>query len=200
MLVSEETLAEGFQPVALSDGRREAYGFGWKIEEVDGVSYVAHSGSWLGFNADYVCVLDQRLTVVVLLNRDYEYPDNPRIALQVAQSYLSVADDEDGEMTAVLEAQSLPTSFGWLTNYPNPFNASTVIQFELAQADRVSLDIYDVQGRSVRQLWDEPLPGGVHSLTWDGRDDSGISVATGIYLSRLGVSGQMRVQKMLLLR
>lgn len=103
-------------------------------------------------------------------------------------------------MTAVLEDQSLPASFGWLTNYPNPFNAGTVIQFELAQADRVSLDIYDVQGRSVRQLWDEPLPGGVHSLTWDGRDDSGVSVATGIYLSRLRVSGQTRVQKMLLLR
>ena len=64
----------------------------------------------------------------------------------------------------------------------------------------MSLDIYDVQGRFVRQLWDEPLPGGVHSLTWDGRDDSGVSVATGIYLSRLGVAGQMRVQKMLLLR
>ena len=199
-LVSEETLAEAFQPVALNDGRKEAYGFGWEIEEVDGVSYVAYSGSWLGFNADYVRVLDQHLTVVVLLNRDYEYPDNPRIALQVAQSYLSVAGDEDGEITAVLEDQSLPTTFGWLINYPNPFNAGTVIQFELSQADRVSLDIYDVQGRFVRQLWDEPLPGGVHSLTWDGRDDSGISVATGIYLSRLGVSGQMRVQKMLLLR
>ena len=52
----------------------------------------------------------------------------------------------------------------------------------------------------MRQLWDEPLPGGVHSLTWDGRDDSGVSVATGIYLSRLGVAGQTRVQKMLLLR
>ena len=130
----------------------EAYGFGWEIEEVDGVSYVAHLGLWLGFNADYVRVLDQRLTVVVLLNRDYEYPDNPRIALQVAQSYLSVAGDRDGEMTAVLEDQSLPTSFGWLTNYPNPFNAGTVIQFELAQADRVSLHIYDIQGRSVRQL------------------------------------------------
>ena len=199
-LVSEETLAEAFQPATLSDGRSAAYGFGWEIEEVDGVSYVAHSGDLLGFNADYVRILDHRLTVVVLLNRDYEYPNEPRIAWRVAQSYLSAADDEDEEMTAVVEDQDLPASFNWLTNYPNPFNASTVIQFERAQGGPTTLEIYDIRGRLVRRLWDGPLSAGGYSLRWDGRDDSGASVATGIYLSRLGYAREMRVQKMLLLR
>ena len=55
----------------------------WKKE-----TYVAHSGVWLGFNNDYVRFPQRHFSVIVLLNRDYEYPDNPRIALKVAEFYL----------------------------------------------------------------------------------------------------------------
>lgn len=87
-LLPVSALEEAFQPVNLNDGSTEPYGFGWEIEESDGQPYVAHSGAWLGFNSDYVRILDKHLSVIVLLNRDYDYPDDPRIALKIAQFYL----------------------------------------------------------------------------------------------------------------
>lgn len=89
-LLPVSALQDAFQPAKLNDGSSEPYGFGWELEESDGQSYVAHSGAWLGFNSDYVRLLDKHLSVIVLLNRDYDYPDDPRLALKVAQFYLAL--------------------------------------------------------------------------------------------------------------
>lgn len=88
-LVRASALHQGFQPTELNDGSTEPYGFGWELETWQYRSYIGHSGAWLGFNSDYVRFLDQRFSVIVLLNRDYEYPDDPRIALQIAKFYLN---------------------------------------------------------------------------------------------------------------
>lgn len=83
ILLDPNALAEAFMPVTLNDGSSEPYGFGWELEEWNGESYVAHSGSWLGFEADYVRL--PGFSVLVMLNRNYyDIPDEPRIGLQVA--------------------------------------------------------------------------------------------------------------------
>jgi len=87
-LVSQTTLKNAFQAVELNDGSSEPYGFGWELEEWNSETYVAHSGAWLGFNSDYVRFPERHFSVIVLLNRDYEYPDDPRIALQIAEFYV----------------------------------------------------------------------------------------------------------------
>lgn len=87
-LLPVSALEEAFQSAKLNDGGTEPYGFGWELEESNGQPYVAHSGAWLGFNSDYVRILDKHLSVIVLLNRDYDYPDDPRLALKIAQFYL----------------------------------------------------------------------------------------------------------------
>lgn len=86
-LLSTETLANAFQPVQLNGGATEPYGFGWELESWREQAYVAHSGAWLGFTSDYVRFLDRHLSVLVMFNRDYGYPDDPRIALRVAQFF-----------------------------------------------------------------------------------------------------------------
>ncbi len=86
--VSQATLDQAFQPAELNDGNTEPYGFGWELEEWNGESYVAHSGAWLGFNSDYIRFPQRHFSVIVLLNRDYGYPDDPRIALKIAEFYL----------------------------------------------------------------------------------------------------------------
>jgi len=86
--VPRPALEEAFQPVELNDGNTEPYGFGWELEKWNGEDYVAHSGAWLGFNSDYVRFLKRHFSVIVLLNRDYDYPDDPRIALKIAEFYL----------------------------------------------------------------------------------------------------------------
>ena len=80
--------------------------------------------------------------------------------------------------------------------YPNPFNPSVVIPLDLAtDAARVSLRVYDVLGRRVRQLWQGPLGAGAHRFTWDGRDEVGKGVAAGVYIYKVEVDGQIEAKK-----
>ena len=72
-----------------------------------------------------------------------------------------------------------------LINFPNPFSAETVIQYDLAQASHVNLRIYDLTGGLVTELVDETTTTGRHAATWDGRDRSGQIVAPGVYIARI---------------
>jgi CubicO group peptidase (beta-lactamase class C family) len=85
--VSQTTLAEAFAPAELNSGEESAYGFGWEVETHNGTDYAGHTGAWLGFLSYYVRFPDQRLSVIVLLNRDYDVPDDDP-ALMVADLFL----------------------------------------------------------------------------------------------------------------
>lgn len=87
-LVSQKTQQAALKPATLNDGSLAPYGFGVELEKWKKETYVAHSGAWLGFNNDYVRFPKRHFSVIVLLNRDYEYPEDPRIALKVAEFYL----------------------------------------------------------------------------------------------------------------
>lgn len=85
-------------------------------------------------------------------------------------------------------------------NAPNPFNPATTIGFTVPQAGPVTLRVYDVRGRQVRTLVDEPKLAGSHSVTWDGRDDGGAEVASGAYVYRVAAAGTTLHRKMVLVR
>ncbi|MDZ4181999.1 MAG: FlgD immunoglobulin-like domain containing protein, partial [Candidatus Cloacimonadaceae bacterium] len=86
-----------------------------------------------------------------------------------------------------------------MQNYPNPFNPITTISFELAEAQKASLRIYNLKGQVVSTLLsDGNLPAGAHSLIWDGKDEQGRSVASGIYLYRLSTPKLQITKKMVL--
>jgi hypothetical protein len=70
-------------------------------------------------------------------------------------------------------------------NRPNPFNPRTEIVFAIPEAGQVSLRVYDAAGRLVRTLLDAVLPAGPGAVSWDGRDQAGRAVASGVYLCRL---------------
>ena len=87
------------------------------------------------------------------------------------------------------------------SNYPNPFNPTTTIRFELDGASSVRLTVHDMAGRVVTVLVDEPrLPSGLHEARWDGRDGDGRSVATGVYLCCLEAAGGREWRRMVLLK
>ena len=97
----------------------------------------------------------------------------------------------------------IPRQFDVLEqNYPNPFNTSTTIRYHLSgrQSRRVELSIYNLLGQRVRVLRDRIEGGGVHSANWDGTDDNGAVVSTGIYFSVFKSDGQATSKKMLLLK
>jgi flagellar hook assembly protein FlgD len=80
-----------------------------------------------------------------------------------------------------------PSEFALLQNHPNPFNQTTKIEFTLARSGHVNLSIYDLLGRKVRTLASQDLPSGHKSVLWDGKNDSGQDVASGIYFYRIEV-------------
>ena len=101
------------------------------------------------------------------------------------------------QMTAVLTpAAAQPVQHRLGDSYPNPFNPAVVIPLDLAtDAARVSLTVYDVLGRRVRQVWQGPLQAGSHRFTWDGRDEQGKEVAAGVYVYQVEIDGQVEAKK-----
>jgi len=93
-----------------------------------------------------------------------------------------------------------PAATALRPNYPNPFNPVTHLEFELARAGRVELVIFDLAGRRIRTLADLDLPAGVHERQWDGRDENGRPVPSGVYYCRLRTAQTTSLQKMMLLK
>ena len=85
-------------------------------------------------------------------------------------------------------------------SYPNPFNQSTLIPFQLAASELAQITIYNLAGQRVRQLLDDRLNAGKYTVSWNGLDDMGRPLASGVYLCRLQVGQQERTNKMLLVR
>jgi len=86
-------------------------------------------------------------------------------------------------------------------NYPNPFNPLTSVRYTVPRAGTVGLRVYDASGRLVRTLVETAShDAGRHSASWDGRDESGVEVATGVYFARLTVDSQSVSSKMVLLK
>lgn len=94
--------------------------------------------------------------------------------------------DTTNIVTSIFDLSENPKNFELYNNYPNPFNPSTTISFDLIKSENISLIVYDLMGRVVRKLIDDDFYyQGSHKITWDGRSDSNESVASGIYFYRL---------------
>jgi hypothetical protein len=111
-----------------------------------------------------------------------------------------VADGVDPSPTAVFTGQAHSGTFELPQNYPNPFNSSTLIPFKLAQTDWVDLAIYNIMGQRVAQLIKGVRGAGSIEVHWNGRDDRGADLASGVYFYRLSTGPISRQRKMLLLR
>ena len=95
---------------------------------------------------------------------------------------------------------SPPRTFDLSQNYPNPFNPTTTIEYQLQSRDAVELIIFNQLGQRVKTVVNETQRAGLHQARWDGRNESGESVASGLYLYRLKVADFTLVRKMVLLR
>jgi len=94
----------------------------------------------------------------------------------------------------------LPEEFVLEQNYPNPFNPSTTISYQLPAAKNVSLVIYDLTGRQVRELLNENKEAGSYTVRWDGRNQAGQTVASGLYIYQIQAAQFTQTRKMLFLK
>lgn len=104
--------------------------------------------------------------------------------------------------TAVAEDQGdrRPHEFALLQNYPNPFNSETAIDYGLPAMGEVELAVFDLAGQRVATLVHGSRAAGAHRVRWDGRDEAGHRLASGVYLYRLTSGGELRQRRMLLLK
>ena len=130
----------------------------------------------------------------------------------ISVSTLLAGDNNAFNDTLATRAESVPGTVGVCKDapgapayasrcHPNPFGASTEIDFSLAERAHVTLKIFDISGRLVRVLVDQELsPGGHAGVRWDGRDDGGTAVASGVYFYQLASPAWVDTRKMVLLR
>ncbi|MCF8242719.1 MAG: choice-of-anchor A family protein [Melioribacteraceae bacterium] len=100
----------------------------------------------------------------------------------------------------VKESKTQPDKFILSQNYPNPFNPTTTINFTLPSKEVVKLQIYDMLGREVKTLLNNEFESGEHKVTWNGTDDLGNKLASGVYLYRLTAGDFIKSHKMIYLK
>jgi hypothetical protein len=129
--------------------------------------------------------------------------------------YLTIADAGNGDvgtiedfcliitygLTATDVADgSVPRKFELHPNRPNPFNPTTTISFDVPKASHVRLDVYNTSGRLIRTLVDEKMQAGSRQILWDGTNESGHTVSSGLYFYKIEADGFSETRKMTLIR
>jgi len=105
-----------------------------------------------------------------------------------------------GSTLSIGAAGLVPLEYALFQNYPNPFNPSTTIRFDLRENSDVRIVIHNVLGQEVRTLVAAHLGAGKHSVTWDGRDNAGMSVTSGVYIYGMAAGDFHAIRKMFVTR
>lgn len=133
-----------------------------------------------------------------------DMPNHSLMFVQSTQSQLISSKPEFGDIKidlATSNEPTVPTVFALHQNYPNPFNPTTVVLYDLDVASHVNLEVFNVLGQKVSTLVDEFQEQGHHAVQWDGDDDSGAPVATGVYFYRINAGdNKVETKKMMLLK
>lgn len=158
---------------------------------------VRHGGEGIPFNVDKLDGGNRKVDLTSdVINGDYTdwgfTGGYKSIAILIDQSPVNIDDD------VLFDRRD--TSPILLQNYPNPFNPITTIQYHLQKEDKVTISIYNLHGRLVILLLSEIKPPGLHSIFWNGRDEKGNRVASGMYFYRIKTGNFAETKRMTILR
>ncbi len=148
------------------------------------------------------------------LDNEAGFGENRSFEIDDANTTMVLADDCFGSQNtdsnmpfpqecgpvAISSLPGIPTSYALSQNFPNPFNPTTTISFALPEANNVVLTIYNALGQEVRTLKAGHLNAGNYSVTWDGLDNAGNTITSGIYIYRLTSGNHSFSKKMLMLK
>lgn len=185
------------------------------INEVVGVINSA-DGSALSNVTVFVKNTEGNVVSFARTNEEGQYTmiDVPNEELQIVVSKMgynslteSVTIDGDNELNYTLDnvlanddnTPQTAKAFK-LNNYPNPFNPSTTISFNLTKDEVIALDIYNVKGQKVKTFLNEKMSQGIHNIVWDGKDNNGKDTASGIYFCKIKGESSQATHKMLLIK
>ena len=131
-----------------------------------------------------------------------EFEDNARFEIADGLVLDPTNLSNPAVVAGVLELQSTPREFALRQNFPNPFNPDTTIKYDLAESADVTLQIYNVLGQVVRTLvGSEAQNAGRYQIRWNGMDDRGVPVSSGVYFYQISAEGKFHdVRKLMLLK
>jgi hypothetical protein len=104
------------------------------------------------------------------------------------------------DLSQIQNEAAMPNSYSLLQNYPNPFNPVTKLRYDLPENSHVNITIYDMLGRAVKTMVNQHQNAGHRSIIWDGTNDYGNTVSTGIYLYQIQSGAYTRTKKMVFLK
>ncbi len=185
---------------------------GWEMEG-DGYGSPPHTDSgeinfnypiqWINLNTSYGTLAagaSDEITIYYDTN-DIEMGEYDCSISILSESWFSKNVNTHLTVVAVNEDNNdLQSVTDLLGNFPNPFNPSTEIRFNLAEDSRIDLNIYNIRGQKVRTLLAEQLSAGNHKINWNGRNDQDAPVSSGIYYLCLKTGSENLTQKLLLLK
>lgn len=138
---------------------------------------------------------DARIIDYVRLSNFYGDIDEVRIVTEAVDGFdIVTSAEEPGENVLI------PVKYNLYQNYPNPFNPVTNIRFDVPFDGLMSLRIYSILGQVVRTLADGFTEKGRHTVTWDGKNESGIVLPSGVYFYELRAEGFVEIKKMVFLK
>jgi hypothetical protein len=145
-----------------------------------------------------IWLIDERVNIAQNLRENNRYA----VAGSVSPTRLKLMVGKDNFVSEKLaEIQRVPSDYNLAQNFPNPFNPATTIRYGLPKEHKVTLKIYNLLGEEVVTLVDdEPKAAGYHAAIWDGRNQNGRHVASGIYLYRLHAGSVVMIKKMALVQ
>jgi flagellar hook assembly protein FlgD len=98
------------------------------------------------------------------------------------------------------EFTGIPEKFSLIQNFPNPFNPVTIISYQLPKNSSVELTVYNTVGQPIRTLVNSNQSAGTYQLQWDGKNDKGVNVSTGLYFYRIKAGSFVQMKKMMLIK
>ncbi len=108
---------------------------------------------------------------------------------------------ENQNVIAGVDSDLIPLVTNLNQNYPNPFNPSTTIEFSIQNDSKIDLSVYNIRGQKINTIIHNKFTKGSHSIIWNGNDEIGKSVSSGLYLYKLNINGKTEaVKKCLLLK
>jgi hypothetical protein len=129
-----------------------------------------------------------------------EFEDDARFDIVDAVLFDGNSNPNPAIVLGSLEVQTTPTEFALLQNFPNPFNPETTIKYNLAEGANVQLRIYNIVGQVVKTLVGEQQSAGRYQVRWDGTDDRGATVSSGIYFYQVSAGKFQDVKRLMLLK
>ncbi len=169
----------------------------------ESVFSLSMNGSEPSYQLNYSIDPNQSVEITVYFNptANIEYSSNIIITSNdPAHQQILVSVNGTGQGVSNVDDNLIPQITELQGNYPNPFNPETAIKYAVKENGPVNLKIYNLKGQLVKTLVNEQVNAGYHSVVWDGKDNFGTNVATGIYLYRLETKTYNQTKKMMLMK